>query len=85
MTKYNHWNGSRFVIKHTRNQASQQLARQRMLKRYGSKCQHCGQEGYVELHHLVRPQNGGTFDYWNLILLCKPHHYQADKIAQIGP
>jgi 5-methylcytosine-specific restriction endonuclease McrA len=58
----------------TRNQASQQLARQRTIKARGSICQQCGASGYVELHHTVEVINGGTHDDSNLVLLCYECH-----------
>ena len=69
----------RCVVKHTRNMASQQSARTRLLKSRGSVCGKCGAEGYVELHHIVAAADGGTFDNDNLILLCGACHKLEHK------
>jgi 5-methylcytosine-specific restriction endonuclease McrA len=63
--------------KRTRNSRSQELARKRIIKARGKKCELCGYEGYVELHHIVEAVNGGTFTDDNLILLCEKCHAEA--------
>lgn len=60
-----------------RNAASQQLARERIIKSRGKKCENCGQSGYVELHHIVEVIDGGTFADSNLKLLCYECHQSA--------
>jgi 5-methylcytosine-specific restriction endonuclease McrA len=60
-----------------RNMASQQLARVRIIKERGNKCQNCGYDGYVELHHIKEVQNGGTLANENLVLLCELCHANA--------
>ena len=78
------WHVWRHVNVPTRNPASQQLARVRTLKARGSVCEYCSFEGYVELHHLIRAVDGGTFDDSNLVLLCVPCHKIADRVARLA-
>ena len=35
-----------------------------------NKCAICGKQDYLEFHHLIPTENGGTDDYDNLIILC---------------
>ena len=63
---------------------SQTLARKRKIKANGSICDHCGYEGYVELHHIIPVSEGGTHDDDNTWLLCdachrKVHGYKARR------
>ena len=69
-----------------RNQASQQCARNRTIKQRGSRCECCGQTGYVELHHLVEVIDGGDNSDSNLRLLCYPCHQKAhgNKMGKRG-
>ena len=66
----------------TRNSKRQQQRRQQLLKQRGSVCESCGFEGYVEMHHIIRAVDGGTFDDDNLVMLCVPCHKQADREAR---
>ena len=60
-----------------RNAASQQLARKRLVKKRGEQCEWCGETRYIELHHIVEVQHGGTFEEGNLLLLCMLCHMKA--------
>ena len=73
------WNGYRFVWKKTRNAARQQQRRKQLLAKRGNICEQCGLEGVVEMHHKVRAVDGGGFEDSNLLLLCVPCHYKADR------
>lgn len=57
--------------------ASQEFARKRLIKKRGNKCEKCGYEGYIELHHIISVQDGGKFEDENLILLCEKCHAEA--------
>lgn len=72
-----YFNGIRYVIKHTRNMKSQQIHREKTIKKRGNKCEKCGYTGYVELHHIIEAQHGGTFAADNLMLLCEKCHADA--------
>ncbi len=62
---------------HTRNSASQQSARKRIVAKRGEKCERCGSKAVVELHHIIRAKDGGTFADDNCILLCWLCHQKA--------
>lgn len=57
-----------------RNPASQELARKRILKKRGNRCEQCGYTGYVELHHIKAVVDGGSHEDANLLLLCEQCH-----------
>jgi 5-methylcytosine-specific restriction endonuclease McrA len=61
----------------TRNPRSQQLARNRIVAKRGEKCEKCGSKALIELHHIVRAKDGGTFADENCILLCWLCHQKA--------
>lgn len=61
----------------TRNPRSQQLARNRIVAKRGEKCEKCGSRALIELHHIVRAKDGGTFAEDNCILLCWLCHQKA--------
>ena len=63
--------------KRTRNAASQELARKRIVKQRGLRCEWCGETRLIELHHIKRAVDGGTFDNDNLLLLCEDCHLKA--------
>lgn len=65
-----------------RNQASQALARKRIIAKRGNKCEHCGYDGYIELAHINPHRNGGGFDDNNLLLLCEKCHAEFDGIVK---
>ena len=60
-----------------RNQKSQALARKRIIKARGNKCEICGYTGYIELHHKVPMILGGYHEESNVILLCEKCHADA--------
>lgn len=41
---------------------------------WGNRCAVCGNIDYLEYHHLIEKNNGGTDDYDNIILLCARCH-----------
>lgn len=41
---------------------------------WGNRCAVCGNTDFLEYHHLIEKQNGGSDDYDNLILLCACCH-----------
>lgn len=63
--------------KHTRNAASQQCARKRIISQRGERCEKCGSRAIVELHHIIEAKDGGTFADDNCILLCWLCHQKA--------
>ena len=60
-----------------RNSASQELARKRIIKNRGNKCQNCGYPGYVELHHIEKVVDGGNNNDDNVLLLCEKCHAEV--------
>ncbi len=61
----------------TRNSKSQQQARKRIIAQRGEKCERCGSKVLIELHHIARAKDGGTFADENCILLCWLCHQKA--------
>lgn len=45
-----------------------------LFKVYEAKCQVCGVEDILEVHHRIPVKNGGSNDANNLIILCPNHH-----------
>lgn len=60
-----------------RNAARQQSAKWRLVRKRGGCCEECGGTIAVELHHVIRVADGGTFAEDNLRLLCWPCHQKA--------
>lgn len=63
------------------SRSSQTNVRNRLLKERGERCEWCGEEGYVELHHIVPVRAGGTLNDDNCILLCQTCHGKANAEA----
>lgn len=60
-----------------RNTADWQNAREDTLDRDNGKCQTCGKEEDLHVHHIEPVSVGGEkFDTGNLITLCQEHHYE---------
>lgn len=60
----------------------QTYARRWALRHLGERCQLCGSQTSVEVHHIVarrffRPASLANFPQ-NLMVLCRPHHRQID-------
>jgi len=72
--------------KHTRNAASQQCARKRIIAKRGDRCEWCGSRAGVDLHHIIEAKDGGTFADDNLLLLCWMCHQKAHghKVSHKG-
>lgn len=61
----------------TRNAASQQCARKRIVAKRGEKCEKCGSKALIELYHIVKAKDGGTFADDNCVLLRWLCHQKA--------
>lgn len=48
--------------------------RNKLEKCWNNRCAICGDNDYLEVHHLIAKSAGGTDDYDNLILLCACCH-----------
>ena len=46
----------------------------KLFQERGCKCQFCGFNDVVEIHHIVSLKAGGTNDLFNLLVLCPNHH-----------
>lgn len=68
--------------KRTRNAKSQELARKRIIAVRGNRCEKCGYDGYIELHHIKRAVDGGSFKDENLLLLCEMCHAEVGNIKK---
>ena len=44
--------------------------KRKLLMFWEDRCAVCGKQDYLEFHHLIAKENGGTDDYDNLIVLC---------------
>ena len=49
------------------------------LRRDGARCQVCGFDTLVEVHHIMPRRQGGPDTLDNLITLCPNHHTMADR------
>ncbi len=60
---------------------------EKIFRTYEAKCQVCGMEDIVEVHHIIPKRNGGSDSAENLLILCPNHHtmlhYGMIKINQI--
>jgi 5-methylcytosine-specific restriction endonuclease McrA len=63
------------------SRSSQTNVRNRLLKERGERCEWCGNEGYVELHHIIPVRAGGTLNNDNCLLLCQSCHGKANAEA----
>jgi 5-methylcytosine-specific restriction endonuclease McrA len=50
-----------------------------VLRRDGARCQVCGFDTLVEVHHIIPRRHGGPDTLDNLITLCPNHHTMADR------
>lgn len=57
-----------------RNSSSEELLRKKILKQRGKRCEICGFEGYVEMHHINPMNNGGINSPENVLILCEKCH-----------
>lgn len=53
------------------------LAKKETIKKYEGKCAVCGSDKDLEVHHII-PFNISR-QHTDLILLCHPHHMEADR------
>ena len=44
--------------------------KRKLLLFWEDKCAVCGKQDYLEFHHLIAKEKGGTDEYDNLIVLC---------------
>ena len=58
--------------------------RARALARDGGRCRRCGNGSKLQVHHVVRPQDGGSDDLGNLITLCDRCHRLTHKAMGKG-
>lgn len=71
------------------NKLVSKATRRKIEKVWNNACAVCGNNDYLEIHHLTEKAAGGTDDYDNLILLCACCHaavhgrmYNAEKYHQ---
>lgn len=61
----------------------------KIFNKYVARCQICGEENIVEIHHIKPRQNGGSDRASNIRILCPNHHKMLHlgmiKIKQLGP
>lgn len=50
-----------------------------VIKEYDNRCAVCGNVDYLEFHHIVSKQCGGSDQYDNIILLCACCHAKIHK------
>ena len=63
-----------------RNSARWQKARALAKQRDGNRCVSCGATGNLQVHHIVRPEDGGAeFDLANLRTLCVRCHGEQHR------
>lgn len=48
--------------------------RKKLFKELGRKCQICGFDGYLEIHHYIPVSEGGLTRADNLLILCEVCH-----------
>jgi hypothetical protein len=58
-----------------------QKLRARAKARDGNRCRRCGARVKLQVHHVVKPQDGGTDTLENLITLCDRCHRLTHKLA----
>ena len=60
------------------------LWKKQALKRAGKKCEKCGSDKYVQVHHIIPRTNYRLrWDLENAVCLCRKHHlYWAHKDAR---
>ena len=46
----------------------------KFFQEYEARCQICGFDDFVEIHHVIPLKNGGSDHMSNLLLLCPTHH-----------
>lgn len=49
----------------------------------GCRVHGCTHTGFVEIHHIVHWEDGGSTDTWNLVALC-PHHHRLHHRGELG-
>ncbi len=64
---------------------SQELARKRIIRKRGKRCEECGHESYVELHHKTAFVDGGDHGEQNIVLLCDACHRKAHGYKERKP
>lgn len=58
------------------SQSRWSVVRRDVLERDGWRCTGCGRAGRLEVHHRVRPADGGElYALENLTTLCRPCHF----------
>lgn len=50
-----------------------------LFKVYEAKCQVCGTEDILEIHHKIPIKNGGSNEANNLLILCPNHHVMLHR------
>ena len=66
----------KWLIKQTKQERRVQskVDREKILGILGRKCQICGFDDVVEIHHIQPASKGGNEDLSNLAVLCPNHH-----------
>lgn len=60
-----------------RQEFTNPVFRKNMVYSLGTKCVNCGNEEYIEYHHIVPLKNGGTNNLGNIVPLCQKCHKLA--------
>lgn len=54
-----------------------QATRKKVFQRDANRCQWCGTNRWLQIHHIIYRSQGGGHDEINLIVLCNDHHAMA--------
>lgn len=58
--------------------------KKKLIKERGSRCEQCGLECKVMMHHIIEVKDGGETTPENCILLCQDHHKEAHGGRGVG-
>lgn len=58
--------------------------REQILERDNFRCQSCGEDNHLQVHHIKHRCDGGNNSPDNLITLCEKCHYEMHKDEPVG-
>lgn len=58
--------------------------REQILERDNFRCQSCGDDNHLQVHHIKHRCDGGSNSPDNLITLCEKCHYEMHKDEPVG-
>jgi len=77
--------GARAIGRPAASLSEWKLIRQTVLARAGWRCQACGVRRRLDVHHVMKPSQGGSdFDLEHLVALCRWCHDQTDAPYERG-